>query len=68
MKFFKLWVEIEEYDSETGLYRNLTTDGKASPVPVGSFRSFEDAVVFAEQLAEDQTLAEFPLLPYELLN
>ena len=45
-----------------------TTDGEASPVPVGSFRSFEDAVVFAEQLAEDQTLAEFPLLPCELLN
>lgn len=68
MKFFKLWVEIEEYDSETGLYRNLTSDGEASPVPVGSFRSLEDAVVFAEQLAEDQLVVDFPFLPYELLN
>lgn len=68
MKFFKLWVEIEEYDSETGLYRNLTDDGEASPVPVGSFRSLEDAVVFAEQLAEDLEVASSPFLPYELLN
>lgn len=68
MKFFKLWVEIEEYDSETGLYRNLTSDGEASPVPVGSFRSLEDAVVFAEQLAEDQSIVMLPSLPYELLN
>ncbi len=68
MKFFKLWVEIEEYDSETGLYRNLTSDGEASPVPVGSFRSLEEAVVFAEQLAEDQSMADFPFQPYELLN
>ena len=68
MKFYKLWVEIEEYDSESGLYRNLTTDGEASPVPVGSFRRLEDAVVFAEQLAEDQELVEFPFLPHELLN
>lgn len=68
MKFFKLWVEIEEYDSETGLYRNLTSDGEASPVPVGSFRSLEDAVVFAEQLAEDQTIVQSAFLSYELLN
>ena len=68
MKFFKLWVEIEEYDSETGLHRNLTSDGEASPVPVGSFRCLEDAVVFAEQLAEDPSIVDFPFLPYELLN
>ncbi|NHZ73535.1 MAG: hypothetical protein GWP16_03585 [Nitrospirae bacterium] len=68
MKFFKLWVEIEEYDSETGLYRNLTSDGDASPVPVGSFRRLEEAVIFAEQLAEDQMIMDLPLLPHELLN
>ncbi len=68
MKFFKLWVEIEEYDSETGLYRNLTSDGDASPVPVGSFRRLEEAVIFAEQLAEDQMIVDLPLLPHELLN
>ena len=68
MKFFKLWVEIEEYDSETGHYRNLTDDGEASPVPIGSFRRLEDAVVFAEQLSEDQTVLESQLLPYDLLN
>ena len=68
MKYFKLWVEIEEYDSETGLYRNLTSNGDASPVPVGSFRHLEEAVVFAEQLAEDQSIVDMPLLPYELLN
>ena len=68
MKLFKLWVEIEEYDTETGSYRNLTSDGEASPVPVASFRCLEDAVVFAEQLAEDQSVVENPLLPYDLLN
>jgi hypothetical protein len=68
MKLFKLWVEIEEYDTETGSYRNLTSDGVASPVPVASFRCLEDAVVFAEQLAEDHPVDELPIQPYDLLN
>ena len=68
MKFFKLWVEIEEYDSESGQYRNLTSDGEASPVPIGSFRSLEDAVLFAEQLAEDQLILDPQRLLHELLN
>ncbi len=68
MKLFKLWVEIEEYDTETGSYRNLTSDGVASPVPVASFRRLEDAVVFAEQLAEDHPVDELPIQPYDLLN
>jgi hypothetical protein len=68
MKFFKLWVEIEEYDSESGQYRDLTSDGEASPVPIGSFRSLEDAVLFAEQLAEDQLILDPQRLLHELLN
>lgn len=68
MKFYKLWVEIEEYDTETGRYRNLTNDGDASPVPVGSFRCLEDAVVFAEQLAEDRSLLDLQTLPHDLPN
>lgn len=68
MKFFKLWVEIEEYDTETGLYRSLTDDGDASPVPIGSFRRLEDAVVFAEQLSEDQLPLKSQSLPNELVN
>jgi len=68
MKFFKLWVEIEEYDSESGQYRDLTSDGEASPVPIGSFRSLEDAVLFAEHLAEDQLILDPQRLLHELLN
>jgi hypothetical protein len=68
MKLFKLWIEIEEYDTQTGLYRNLTSDGSASPVPVGSFRSLEEAVIFAEQLGEDRTHQHPPLPLQELPN
>ncbi len=68
MKFFKLWVEIEEYDSESGQYRDLTSDGETSPVPIGSFRSLEDAVLFAEQLAEDQLILDPQRLLHEVLN
>ena len=45
-----------------------TDDGDASPVPIGSFRRLEDAVVFAEQLSEDQLPLKSQSLPDDLVN
>lgn len=47
-KTYKLWIEIEEYDSETDQHRNVTDDGEAEPVPMGVFDSLDDAIEAAE--------------------
>ena len=48
MKTYKLWIEIEEYDSETGLYREVTKTGEAEPVPMHVFDNLSDAIEAAE--------------------
>ena len=53
MKLYKIWLDIEEHDTETGGYRSLAEDGEVSPVPVGQFSSLEAAVRFAESLGID---------------
>lgn len=35
MKEYKVWVEIEEYDSETGRYQDV-----GEPVDIGLFKTF----------------------------
>ena len=53
MKTYKLWVEIEEHDLETGEYRSLTDEGTVSPVPIARFSDLDAAVQFAEALGID---------------
>ncbi len=53
MKLFKLWLEIEEFDYESGEYRNLSEDGEAVPVPVAVFATLDQAKAYAEALAMD---------------
>ena len=47
-KTYKVWAEIEEYDSDTQKYRDITEEGIAEPVPIGVFDTLEEAVAFAE--------------------
>ena len=49
-KTYKVWTEIEEYDSDTQEYRSLDETGEAEPVPIGIFDTLEEAVDFAESL------------------
>ena len=53
MKFFKLWLEIEEFDCGTGEYRNLSDSGDAVPVPVAVFATLDQAKAYAEAFAMD---------------
>lgn len=53
MKLFKLWLEIEEFDYESGEYRNLSEAGDAVPVPVAVFASLDQAKSYAEAFAMD---------------
>ena len=47
-KTYKLWVEIEEYDTETDEYRNITQTAEAAPVPIGTFDTLTEAVEVAK--------------------
>ena len=53
MKLYKLWLEIEEFDYESGEYRNLSEDGEAVPVPVAVFATLDQAKSYAEAFAMD---------------
>ncbi len=53
VRTYKLWIEIEEYDSDTEEYRSLTDEGSVSPVPIANFTDLESAIRFAEALAID---------------
>ena len=53
MKLFKLWLEIEELDCESGEYRNLSDDGEVVPVPVAVFATLDQAKSYAEAFAMD---------------
>ena len=53
MKIYKLWIEVEEQDLESGVHRSLCDDGSVSPVPIASFSDLEAAVRFAESLGVD---------------
>jgi hypothetical protein len=53
MKLYKLWLEIEEYDAATGVYRNLSEEGGTEPVPVAVFPSLDEARAYAEAFAMD---------------
>ena len=61
MKTYKLWVEIEEHDGETGEYRSLSDEGSVSPVPIAHFSDLESAVSFAEALGIDAPVRELAL-------
>lgn len=53
MKLYKLWLEIEECDTDSGEYRNLSEEGEADPVPVAVFTQLSEAQIFAESFAMD---------------
>ncbi len=63
MRTYKLWIEIEEYDSETDEYRSLTDEGVVSPVPIANFTDLESAIRFAEALAIDAPMREITPSP-----
>ena len=55
MKTYKLWIDIEEYDSETERYANITNEVSesgafAEPVPMGTFDTIEEATEAAESM------------------
>lgn len=62
MKLYKLWVEIEEFDSDTGEYRNLSEEGVADPVPVAVFSTLGEARLYAEAFAMDGARPRQPWL------
>ncbi len=63
MRTYKLWIEIEEYDSDTEEYRSLTDEGAVSPVPIANFTDLESAIRFAEALAIDAPVRDIALSP-----
>jgi len=62
VKLYKLWLEIEELDVESGEYRNLTEEGVAEPIPVAVFSSLEQARAHAESVAMDGARSRQPWL------
>ena len=53
MKLYKLWLEIEELDVDSGEYRNLSEEGAADPVPVAVFPTLGEAQTYAEAFSMD---------------
>jgi len=51
MKFYKAWIALEEYDTETEDYRDLCDAGEVEPVPLGWFDDLERAVDTIESMA-----------------
>jgi hypothetical protein len=69
MKLYKLWLEIEELDTETGSYKNLAEEGRAAPVPVAAYSDLQQARLHAEALAMDSGALRRPWLsPFEGIN
>lgn len=62
MKLYKLWIEIEELDVDSGEYRNLSEEGLAEPVPVAVFSNLSEARCYAEAFAMDGVRPEKPWL------
>jgi hypothetical protein len=52
MKYYKVWVEIEEIDEDLGLYQDVST----FPVSLGEFASIEDADRAIIELTGDSSL------------
>jgi len=50
-KRYKIWVQIEEYDTETGVDRDLCDYGEVEPVKIATFGSLPCAIQHIEQLA-----------------
>ena len=69
MKLYKLWLEIEEFDTTSGEYCDLAEEGRVRPVPVAVFSSLEQARVHAESFAMDGSRLERPWLNlFNLVN
>ena len=69
MKLYKLWLEIEEIDTATGVYKSLAEEGRAAPVPVAVFSDLEQARLHAEAFAIDSGALQRPWSsPFEEIN
>lgn len=53
MRIYKVWLEIEEHDTETGVHRDLSEEGEVESVPVAVCLSLDEARAWAEALAID---------------
>ena len=60
VKLYKLWMEIEEFDVDSGKYRNLSEEGTADPVPVAVFSTLSEAQTYAEAFAMDSARPRQP--------
>ena len=54
MKTYKVWIEIEEYDTQTGEGETLDAPGAA----IAEFDSYEQAWDFAEDLTKSGEFCE----------
>jgi hypothetical protein len=69
MKLYKLWLEIEELDTATGVHTNLSEQGRAEPVPVAVFTDLDQARMHAEAFAMDSGVLRRPWLsPFGEIN
>jgi len=49
-KTYAIWLEIEEYDTKTEKHRQVTKEGEAEPVKMGTFATPDEAVDAAEEM------------------
>jgi hypothetical protein len=42
-RHFKLWIEVEEFDPDTGDYIDLCKNGTFEPVPIGNTVTLQEA-------------------------
>lgn len=69
MKLYKLWLEIEELDVDSGEFRDLSAAGITEPVPVAVFASLDQARAHAEAYAMDGGQRRHPWLEqYHFIN
>ena len=54
-KIYKLWIEIEECVPDLGEFRDLSSEGETSPVPLAEFDNLDAAVDYAESFAADES-------------
>ena len=57
-RVYKCWIEIERFDPETEEWAQVTQGGTkdgdfAEPVPIGEFKTLDEAVAFAEGMADE---------------
>ena len=57
MKLYKVWLEVEEYDTEKDSYKDIVDSGEVEPVPLGWFTNKKEAVGCMESLEYTQGMS-----------